>query len=107
MKCAPLESRHVKLTPTVHFLVKCTLWLCQAANYPAILIFLEANSMLTRKAVVDINRRQMYAVMLCNYVELPEMHDVERCRIYGRRPKPLCPPHLSTLQYYSLLRFFI
>jgi len=31
--------------------------------------------------------------------------DVER--IYGRRPKSLCLPHLITLQYYSLLRFFI
>ena len=28
-------------------------------------------------------------------------------RIYGRSPKPLCPPHLFTLQYYSLLRFFV
>ena len=28
-------------------------------------------------------------------------------RIYVRRPKPLCLPHLITLQYYSLLRFFV
>ena len=27
--------------------------------------------------------------------------------IYVRRPKPLCLPHLITLQYYSLLRFFV
>ena len=32
---------------------------------------------------------------------------VDTERIYGRRPKPLCPPHLITLQYYSLLRFFV
>jgi len=31
--------------------------------------------------------------------------DVER--IYWRRPRPLCPPHLITLQCYSLLRFFV
>jgi len=28
-------------------------------------------------------------------------------RIYGRRPKTLFLPHLITLQYYSLLRFFV
>jgi len=36
--------------------------------------------------------------------------DVDVERIYGRtgaRPKPLCLPHLITLQYYSLLRFFL
>jgi len=31
--------------------------------------------------------------------------DVERS--YGRSPKPLCLPHLITLQYYSLLRFLV
>ena len=30
-----------------------------------------------------------------------------RERIYERRPRPLCPPHVITKQYYSLLRFFI
>ena len=38
------------------------------------------------------------------------MHDVESRhieRIYRRSPKPLCPPHLITLQYYSLLRFLV
>ena len=33
--------------------------------------------------------------------------DVDVQRIYGRRPKPLCLPHLIALQYYSLLRFFV
>jgi len=33
--------------------------------------------------------------------------DVDVERIYGRRPKPLCLPHLITLQYYSLLRLFV
>jgi len=33
--------------------------------------------------------------------------DVDVERIYVRRPKPLCLPHLITLQYYSLLRFFV
>jgi len=33
------------------------------------------------------------------------MHDVGVERIYGRTP--LFSPHLITLQYYSLLRFFI
>jgi len=31
--------------------------------------------------------------------------DVVVERIYGHRPKPLCLPHLITLQYYSLLRY--
>jgi len=37
------------------------------------------------------------------------MHDVERGRRenYERSPKPLCPPHLITLQYYSLRRIFV
>jgi len=26
---------------------------------------------------------------------------------HGRRPKSLCLPHLITLQYYFLLRFFV
>jgi len=30
--------------------------------------------------------------------------DVEN---YKRSPKPVCLPHLITLQYYSLLRFFV
>jgi len=33
--------------------------------------------------------------------------DVDIERYYVRRPKALCLPHLITLQYYSLLRFFI
>ena len=33
--------------------------------------------------------------------------DVYAERIYGRRPKPLCLPHLITLQYYSVLRFLV
>jgi len=33
--------------------------------------------------------------------------DVDVDRIYVRRPKALCLPHLITLQYYSLLRFFV
>jgi len=33
--------------------------------------------------------------------------DVDVDRIYVHRPKPLCPPRLITLQYYSLLRFFV
>ena len=33
--------------------------------------------------------------------------DIDIERIYVRRPKALCLPHLITLQYYSLLRFFI
>ena len=33
--------------------------------------------------------------------------DIDVERIYMRRPKPLCLPHLITLQYYSLLRFFV
>ena len=45
-----------------------------------------------------------------NCLELQENawhRDVDVERIYGRRPKPLCLSHLITLQYYSLLRFFI
>jgi len=33
--------------------------------------------------------------------------DADVDRIYWRRPKPLCLPHLIALQYYSLLRFFV
>jgi len=33
--------------------------------------------------------------------------DVGVERIYGCRPKPLCLPHVTTLRYYSLLRFFV
>ena len=32
--------------------------------------------------------------------------DVDVERIYERRPRPLCPPHLVASHYYSLLRFF-
>jgi len=51
----PVESSHVSLTPTVRFFGQIPLCLCQAANYPAILLF-SFNSMLTRKTVVGINR---------------------------------------------------
>jgi len=33
--------------------------------------------------------------------------DVDVERIYERRPRPLCPPRLITLQYHFLLRFFV
>jgi len=33
--------------------------------------------------------------------------DVDVERMYERRPRPLCPPHLVTLLHYSFLRFFI
>ena len=46
----------------------------------------------------------------CNSLELQENawhRDTAVERSYGHRPKPLCPPHLIALQYYSLLRFVI
>jgi len=33
--------------------------------------------------------------------------DVDVDGVYERRPRPLCPPHLTTLQFNYLLRFFI
>ena len=33
--------------------------------------------------------------------------DVDVDRVYKRRPRPLCPPHLITLQFNYMLRFFI
>jgi len=39
--------------------------------------------------------------------EIQLKKDVDLQKIYGRNPKPLCPPHLITLQYHSLLRFFV
>jgi len=46
----------------------------------------------------------------CNCLQLLEnawRRDVDVEGIYRRRPKPLCRPHLITLQYYSLLSFFV
>jgi len=58
----PVRSRHVSLTPTVRLLVKYTTVVMPSRQLPAILWF-SFKSMLTRKAVVGISRRQMYAVM--------------------------------------------
>ena len=34
-------------------------------------------------------------------------HDVDIDGVYERRPRSLCPPHLITLQFNYLLRFFM
>ena len=33
--------------------------------------------------------------------------DVDVDGVYERRPRPLCPPHLITLRFNYMLRFFI
>jgi len=43
----------------------------------------------------------MYAKVI--YVDV----DVNVDGVYERRPRPLCPPHLITLQFNYLLRFFV
>ena len=35
------------------------------------------------------------------------IHDVDVDGVYERRPRPLCPPHLITLRFNNMLRFFI
>jgi len=108
----PLERPHVSLTPTVRFWsdIGLPLWLCQAANYHAILWF-PFNSMLNRKAVVGINRRHVRCHAIVSAYNCRKMYDVERRRWRREYLRAQAEAFMSassiTLQYYSLLRSFL